>query len=90
MKTPKQQVIERLNRIEGQIRGIRKMVECDKPCPDVLKQILAVQGAVRSLTQFILKEHLTTCVQNLNSQDPNLKELSEQISHLITKLTDLK
>lgn len=57
-----QKVLARINRIEGQIRGIRKMVEEDRDCMDVLKQIAAVNGAVRSLGAVILEDHLKGCV----------------------------
>ena len=55
-------LLDRINRIEGQIRGLRKMVEDDRDCFDVLKQIAAVGGAARSLGMVILEDHLKGCV----------------------------
>jgi CsoR family transcriptional regulator, copper-sensing transcriptional repressor len=55
-------VVNRLSRIEGHIRGVKTMVESDRPCPDVLVQIAAVRGALDRVARLILDEHLTQCV----------------------------
>jgi CsoR family transcriptional regulator, copper-sensing transcriptional repressor len=55
-------VVNRLSRIEGHIRGVKAMVESDRPCPDVLVQIAAVRGALDRVARLILDEHLTQCV----------------------------
>lgn len=55
-------LIARINRIEGQIRGLKKMVEADRDCLQVLKQIAAAGGALRSLGAVILEDHLKGCV----------------------------
>ena len=52
----------RLKTIEGQIRGISKMVEEDKYCNDILTQLLAVNKSIKSLSSDILKSHLSSCV----------------------------
>jgi DNA-binding FrmR family transcriptional regulator len=57
-------LIARLNRIAGQVCGIRKMVENDRPCMDVLKQIAAVSGAVRGVGMLVLEDHLRGCVSD--------------------------
>jgi DNA-binding FrmR family transcriptional regulator len=57
-------LIARLNRIEGQVCGIRKMVEEDRSCMDVLKQIAAVSGAVRGVGMLVLEDHLRGCVSD--------------------------
>jgi CsoR family transcriptional regulator, copper-sensing transcriptional repressor len=56
------QVINRLSRIEGHIRGIKSMVQSDRPCPDVLVQVAAVRGALDRVARMILDEHLTQCI----------------------------
>lgn len=53
---------KRLRRIEGQVRGIAKMIEEDKYCIDVLTQISAVSSALRSVALSLLEEHLGYCV----------------------------
>ena len=55
-------VIARINRIEGQVRGLKKMVAEDRDCLQVLKQIAAASGAMRSLGGVILEDHLEGCV----------------------------
>ena len=58
----KRLLINRLSRIEGQIRGIRGMVEDDRYCPEILVQASAVVSAVRSFERELLQSHLKTCV----------------------------
>lgn len=55
-------VIKRLARIEGHVRGIKRMVEEDTPCPDVLVQIAAVRSALNNVGQIILEDHLRNCL----------------------------
>ena len=55
-------LINRLNRIEGQIRGIKKMVENDAYCTDILVQVAAVNAALNAFNKELLAEHITTCV----------------------------
>jgi DNA-binding FrmR family transcriptional regulator len=54
---------KRINRIEGQVRGIAKMIEDDRYCVDVLTQISAVQAALDALALQMLESHLNGCVQ---------------------------
>lgn len=58
----KTEVIRRLQSAEGHLRGVQKMVEEDKYCIDVIRQVDAVQAALRKVQQIILDEHLHTCV----------------------------
>ena len=58
----KKLIINRLNRIGGQIKGITKMVENDEYCNDILVQLSAVKNSVKSLSSHILENHLFTCV----------------------------
>lgn len=63
MKTEaKKQVLNRLNRIEGQIRGLKKMVEEDTYCVDVITQTSAVKRALSGVEDQLLESHLGTCV----------------------------
>ena len=55
-------MINRLNRIEGQIRGIRGMVEKDAYCTDILIQVAAVNAALNSFNKVLLSNHIKTCV----------------------------
>ncbi len=62
MRADKQDVLKRLNYIEGHISGIRKMVEEDQYCVDILRQTYAVRKAIEKLEAIILENHLHTCV----------------------------
>ena len=67
----KQQVASRLKRIEGQVRGILKMIEQDRYCMDILAQTRSVTSALRSVEDIIMENHLNTCVRHaFASNDP--------------------
>lgn len=55
-------LINRLSRIEGQVRGIKKMVESDAYCIDILVQVSAIQSALNSFNKVLLSNHIKTCV----------------------------
>ncbi len=55
-------LINRLNRIEGQVRGIKNMLENDEYCVDILNQISASRAALGSLASILLEDHIQTCV----------------------------
>ena len=57
-----QQMVTRLNRVEGQIRGIKKMIESQTYCDDVINQIEASRAALKSIAIIMLKSHIQTCV----------------------------
>jgi DNA-binding FrmR family transcriptional regulator len=61
-RTDKPRLLNRLNRIEGQVRGIARMVEQDRDCLDILTQLHAVRAAVRRVETELLKTHLRHCV----------------------------
>jgi DNA-binding FrmR family transcriptional regulator len=56
--------MNRLNRIEGQVRGIKRMLENDAYCPDILVQAAAVNAAVNSFNKELLASHIRSCVIN--------------------------
>jgi CsoR family transcriptional regulator, copper-sensing transcriptional repressor len=58
----KSNLVTRLNRIEGQIRGIKGLIEKDTYCDDVITQISATQSALNSVAKILLEGHLKTCV----------------------------
>jgi CsoR family transcriptional regulator, copper-sensing transcriptional repressor len=68
----KDAMIKRLHRIEGQVRGIERMVEDDRYCIDILTQVGAVKTALESLALQLLDDHVTHCVNDaLASGDPD-------------------
>lgn len=66
------QLVNRLSRIEGHIRGIKTMVKESRPCPDVLVQIAAVRGALDRVARVVLDEHLNECVARA-AQEGNIE-----------------
>ena len=60
----KKLIHNRLNRIEGQIKGIKRMIQEDTYCNDVLIQLSAIENSVKSLSNHVLENHLYTCVTN--------------------------
>lgn len=58
----KANLANRLNRIEGQIRGIKGLIEKDTYCDDVLNQIASVQSALNGVSKLLLEEHMKSCV----------------------------
>lgn len=58
----KKKLINRLKRIEGQVRGVQKMIESDVYCDDIINQISAIKSALGSVSKSLLEAHLNTCV----------------------------
>ena len=80
--------LKRLKRIEGQVRGIARMVDEDQYCIDVLTQVAAVTKALQALSLGLLDEHLEHCVveavrQGGEEQEIKLKEASAAIARLV-------
>ncbi|WLR58145.1 metal-sensing transcriptional repressor [Guptibacillus hwajinpoensis] len=78
----KQQLQNRLKRIEGQIRGIQKMVSDDRYCVDILIQLSAIQAALKKVGYTLLERHTKTCVANsiqAGNGDEQIEELMKVI-----------
>lgn len=76
----KQQLLNRLKRIEGQVRGIHKMVENDRYCVDILHQISAIQSAINKVSLALLEDHTHHCVSHAiksNNGEEAIKELMD-------------
>ena len=73
----KKSLINRLNRIEGQVRGIKKMVEENAYCPDILTQSSAINAAVNAFNKELLAKHVKGCVRRdvLEGKDDVIDEL---------------
>ena len=82
-------IIKRLKRIEGQVRGLMKMIEGDKSCDEILIQISSVKSALHKTGQVILENHLRTCVVDgirEGKEEETMKKLSsaiEQFSRIV-------
>lgn len=78
-------LLNRLSRIEGQIRGIKRMVEEDAYCTDILIQVAAANAALNSFNKVLLAEHIRTCVANdiREGRDETVEELVETLQKLM-------
>jgi DNA-binding FrmR family transcriptional regulator len=84
----KQQYLNRLRRIEGQIRGLQRMVDEDKYCIDILTQVSAATSALESVAVGLLEDHLAHCVAEAAAQggdvaQEKIKEASSAIARLV-------
>lgn len=79
--------LNRLRRIEGQIRGLQRMVEQDQYCIDVLTQVSAATKALQSFALALLEEHMTTCVVDAAADQTDasakVKEAADAIARLV-------
>jgi DNA-binding FrmR family transcriptional regulator len=82
----KSSCLKRLNRIEGQVRGLTRMVEDDRYCIDIVTQIAAVRAALRRVEEEILRDHVAHCVEhaiasgNRADQRRKIAELMDVVS----------
>ncbi|GAB6138042.1 metal-sensitive transcriptional regulator [Halanaerobaculum tunisiense] len=83
----KEELVTRLNRIEGQVRGIKKMIKKEKYCVDVLTQIAASKGALNKVARNILENHIHGCVQEAIGND-NGEEMIDELMEVIDKFTN--
>ncbi|GAA2554005.1 metal-sensitive transcriptional regulator [Pseudonocardia hydrocarbonoxydans] len=84
----KEDYLKRLRRIEGQVRGLQKMIDDDKYCIDILTQVSAVTRALQSFSLGLLDEHLAGCVVDAAAKggpeaDAKVREASEAIARLV-------
>ena len=73
--------LPRINRIVGQMNGVKKMIEEQRYCPEILTQLRAIRSAIKGLEASILERHLSHCVaEGLSGKDP--KDIQERIEEL--------
>ena len=78
--------LRRLRRLEGQIRGLQKMVEEDRYCPDIMVQISAAQEALRTVGRELMRNHLRHCVTHAVVEGPDqANAMYEELLKLIYK-----
>jgi DNA-binding FrmR family transcriptional regulator len=70
--------LTRLRRIEGQVRGLQRMIEEDRPCPDIVNQVASVSNALSAVAKLLLTSHLSHCARR------NPQAIDEAV-HLITR-----
>ena len=80
--------ITRLRRIEGQVRGLQRMVEEDRYCTDIMTQIASVHEALRGVSRELMRNHLRHCTADaVKSGDARAEEIYEELLDLMYKRT---
>ena len=85
MKQDKQKTLDRLARLEGQVRGIARMVEEDRYCVDILAQTAAVRSALKGVERMLLENHARHCVEDAIASG-GAEEQREKFNELIALL----
>jgi len=77
-------LLKRLNRIEGQVRGVRGMVERDAYCTDILVQVSAIQSALNAFSRELLANHIRTCV--VDGIQTGNSDVVDELVHTVEKM----
>jgi DNA-binding FrmR family transcriptional regulator len=85
---PKKDVVLRLRRIEGQIRGLQRMIEEEVPCPEILTQVAAVTAAIKKVGAVIVQSYIEECLGKTQKgfsirQGENLRDFKKAVSRYI-------
>ena len=75
---PRPMIIDRLKKVEGQIKGIQKMVSEERPCPDVLVQLSAANSALNSIAGLVMQNYASICTEEMEGIEP--KELGKKLA----------
>lgn len=73
-------ILSRLKRIEGQVRGVEKMIESGRDCTEVVQQLKALQAATNATTQLVIKQYLTNCIKDLEGSRLDNEEMAKLFS----------
>jgi len=84
-KDNKESCLKRLNRIEGQVRGLARMVEQDRYCIDIVTQISAIRAALRRVEEELLRDHVAHCVEDAIATG-NRAEQRRKVAELMSAL----
>ena len=83
----KQAILVRLRRMEGQLKGIQRMVEGDKYCVDVLNQLSSVIAATQKVATIILQDHIRGCVRDALSRDEHSDDYVNELVTVVERFT---
>ncbi len=78
----KEKILTRLRRIEGQTRGLQRMVEEDKYCVDILTQVASVQAALEQVSLLLMEDHMRHCVTEAIQEGNGAEKISEVMTVL--------
>ncbi len=82
----KKKILDGLRRVEGQVRGVQRMVEEERYCVDVLNQITAARMALARLAMIVLKDHAKGCVSKAIEQKDSAEEILDEMMEAIKKM----
>ncbi len=85
-KDDRQSVILRLRRIEGQVRGVQRMIEEESACGDVLTQIAAIKSAINQVGLIVFENHAHDCIYKVVADEQNDEEKFKEIVNMMSKL----
>ena len=87
----KEKLIQRLRRIEGQVRGVQTMIGEERDCQEILQQLSAIRSAVQGASRVFLKEYATSCLVDLQASDGDVpaSERSTRQEKMIQDMIDL-
>jgi DNA-binding FrmR family transcriptional regulator len=84
----KERNLKRLRRIEGQVRGLQRMVETDRYCADIMMQVSSVQEALRAVGRELMRNHLKHCATSaIRAGEPEATEMYDELIDLMYKNT---
>ena len=83
----KAEILLRLRKMEGQIKGIRRMVEEDTYCVDVLNQLYSISAASRKVATIVLKDHIRGCVSDALARDDNVDNHVNELMDVVERHT---
>ncbi len=86
----KKEILVRLRKLEGQLKGIQRMVAAEKYCVDVLNQLSAVVAATQRVASIILKDHIQGCIRDALIRDERSDELMNELFTVIERFTSKK
>tara|TARA_Y100000294_G_C8404302_1_gene276108 strand:- start:199 stop:471 length:273 start_codon:yes stop_codon:yes gene_type:complete len=87
MEKNNKKILDRLKRIEGQVRGIHDMVKNDRYCMDVLTQLSSISSAINRVEDIVLRRHLDSCVSSAikSGKEPDKKEKLDEVMEFLSK-----
>ncbi len=83
----KQEILVRLRKMEGQLKGIQRMVEQDRYCVDVLNQLSSISAATRKVAAIMLRNHIQGCVRDALSRDERSDEYVNELVAVVERFT---
>lgn len=82
----KENILNRLRRIEGQVHGVQNMIVEDRSCEEILQQMSSIRAALQSASIYLLQEHAAECLLNKENQPKDREEFVRSISALFGKI----